>query len=74
MTKQIAILITRNGEYKVIRDDKAKYNPYKIYHITYELGSAGYGLTKHKRKVEEYADLASCMWYFKDLGMKYNRE
>lgn len=48
--KQIATMIC-HGTYKVIYDDKAKFNPFKVYHIA----------DGHKKLVEKYADLGSAM-------------
>lgn len=48
--RQVAKMIM-GGEYKVFYDDKAKYNPYKVYRF------AG----RHRHKINEYADLASAM-------------
>lgn len=46
MKKQMAKIIN-NGTWRVIHDDTKTYNQYRI--------------TKNGRKVEDYADLASCL-------------
>lgn len=60
MKTQVLKMI-HHGTYTVIFDDTAKTNPYKMYFTHYTNG------TKHKKKVEEYADLYSCLCYLKVL-------
>ena len=54
MTYQVAVLNFR-GVWKIIHNEKNKYNPFEVYYIFYENGN------KHKRKITEYGDLASAM-------------
>ena len=74
MTRTVAILNCRNGEYRVIRDDSRKVNPYRIYRKWNEYDWDEERLYKHKNLVESYADLHSCMCYFQMLGQQYNEE
>ena len=55
--KQIATMIC-HGHYKVMYDDKAKYNPFKVYHIR----------DGHRKKIHEYADLGSAMMKLSNLA------
>ena len=48
--KQIATMIM-NGRYKVMYDDKAKYNPYKVYQF----------IGNHRHKMNEFARLSDAM-------------
>ena len=48
MKKQMAKIID-NGTWRVIYDDSKKYNPYRI--------------TKDNKKVVDFADYASCLYY-----------
>ena len=52
---------------KIYYDEKAKNNPYKVYGEWYEIGN--YGLTKHRKKITEYANLSSCV----ECMMNYTR-
>lgn len=74
MTRTVAILNCRAGEYRVIRDDSRKVNPYRIYrkwsHYDYEKER----FFRHKNLVESYGDLNSCMGFFQMLGQQYNEE
>lgn len=64
--KTQVLKMTHGGIWTVIFDDEAKYNPYKIYRTTKELNPCGYGLTTHKKKMDEYAEFYSCLCYLKD--------
>ena len=55
--KRTIAKITNKGIYRVIYDTEAKYNPYTVYVERVE--SDG----RHRRKVAEYADLESCLYY-----------
>ena len=48
--KTIATM-TLNGRYKVMYDDKAKCNPYRVYQF----------IGNHRRMINKYADLHSAM-------------
>lgn len=60
MARQIAKLYC-NGEWKVIKDDKDKVNPYRVYNVWYEPGE--YGCVARRKQVAKYDDLASCMYH-----------
>lgn len=66
MTTQI-LKMTFKGEYKIIKNDKDQYNPYKIYYIWHELSPQKCGLVKHKKLVQKYGDLASCMYHLTNI-------
>lgn len=74
MTRTVAILNCRAGEYRVIRDDSRKVNPYRIYrkwnHYDYEKER----LFRHKNLVVSCEDLHSCLCYLKDVAFQYNEE
>ena len=72
MKIQKAKVITKHGEYKVIRDSDAKYNKYKVYIITREYSQ--YGLRERRKKLIEYGDFASAMYYVYALLQDYNEE
>lgn len=74
MSRTVAILNCRNGEYRVIRDDSRKVNPYRIYRKWSECDWETMTLHRHKNLVESYGDLNSCMCYFQMLGQQYNEE
>ena len=44
-----------NGEYRILFDEKAKYNPYRIVFIWYDAG-------RHQKTVNKYADLKSALF------------
>ena len=63
MTNQLASVRLNDGEYKIIRDNSDKYNPYRIYHIFYQF-SPDYGCaTKRKHLVAKYADMTACLYH-----------
>lgn len=74
MSRTVAILNCRAGEYRVIRDDSRKVNPYRIYHKWSEYDWETMTLHRHKNLVESYGDLNSCMCYFQMLGRQHNEE
>lgn len=54
MTKQImSLTVPCNGTWKIIQDDSARYNPFRVYWIA----------DGHRRLLNKYADLASCLHY-----------
>lgn len=51
MTRQIAkIAIPYNGTWRVIQDDKEKYNQFCVY----------YEANGHRKLIQKYGDIASC--------------
>lgn len=74
MTRTVAILNCRAGEYRVIRDDSRKVNPYRIYRKWSHYDSEKERLFRHKNLVESYGDLLSCMCHLKDVAFQYNEE
>lgn len=52
MRTQVAKMI-KSGTYKVIYDDKKRTNQYIIYKVS----------NGHQKKVHEYGDFESCMYY-----------
>ena len=71
-TRQLASVLLKGYEYKVIYDYTAKTNPFVIYKIWNE--STDRGWMKRKRKVVSYNDYASCFWYLKELVFANNFE
>ena len=63
-----------NGEYRVIRDDKLKVNPYRLYHIWSEYMGVGNGCRERKKQIARFADLASCMISLADMAVANNQE
>lgn len=55
MTKKIMEMSDKHT-YVVIKDDSAKYNPYKVYDKWYNVGW-------HRKKLTEFADMQSVLWY-----------
>lgn len=55
MTKKIMEMSDKHT-YVVIKDDSAKFNPYKVYNKWYDGGW-------HRKKLTEYGDLQSVLWY-----------
>lgn len=74
MTRTVAILNCRAGEYRVIRDDSRKVNPYRIYRKWSHYDEEKERFFRHKNLVESYGDLNSCMCFFQMLGQQYNEE
>lgn len=56
---------------KVMRDDKAKYNPYRIYKVFWTVDE-NLRYTKHQKLVEKYGDFASVMCYLRDDALGCN--
>ena len=71
-TRQLASVLLKGYEYKVIYDYTAKTNPFVIYEFWNEL--TDHGCMKHKRKVVSYNDYASCFWNLKELVFADNFE
>lgn len=61
MKRQVATMI-HNGTWKVIYDDSAKVNPYRIVCSQYGYNKLGVW-TRMQKTVAKFADLASCMYY-----------
>lgn len=57
--RQIATLLHNGIMYRIIEDNGARLNPYKVYADYYEAGE--HGLVKHHRQIARYADLASAV-------------
>lgn len=74
MSRTVVIMNTNAGEYRVIRDDSRKVNPYRIYRKWNEYDWDEERLYKHKNLVESYGDLHSCMCYLKDVALQYNEK
>lgn len=55
-TRKIMEMNDRNNHYICILDTTAKHNPYKIYRKWYDDGW-------HRKKVNEYGDFQSVLWY-----------
>ena len=53
-------------------DEKAKKNPYRVYHEWKEIGP--YGLRSRRKLVAQYADLLSCAYVIIDYCRKNNEE
>lgn len=58
MRRQVATM-TLNGIYKVIFDDEASINPYRVYRIT----------GNHRKQIQRYADLQSAMHLLTSIAM-----
>ncbi len=61
MKRQVATMI-HNGTWKVIYDDSAKLNPYRIVLVQNGYNKLGVW-AKMQKTVARFADLASCMYY-----------
>ena len=72
MTKIGSISPYRYADMTIYYDDKAPVNPYRVYLEWMQLGQ--YGITKHKRQVERYADLHSCMVMMGDYVKTHNED
>lgn len=70
--RQLASVLLKGYEYKVIYDYTSKTNPFTLYKIWNEL--TDYGCMKRKRKIVSYADYASCFWYLNNLVSANNFE
>lgn len=55
--KQLATMIL-NGRYKIIYDDKAKYNPYRVYKLS---GNS-------RKMVAKYEDYASALYTLYEIA------
>ena len=55
-----------HGTYTVIWDCTRRTNQYIIYHAYNECFQDA-PAKKHKKKIAEYADLASCLYYLADI-------
>lgn len=58
MKIQMGKLITKKGTWRIIQDTNDNTNPYKVYLEYYDND-----LQVHKRKMEEYGDMNSCLHY-----------
>lgn len=74
MSRTVVIMNTSAGEYRVIRDDSRKVNPYRIYRKWNEYDWDKERLYKHKNLVVSCEDLHSCLCYLKDVAFQYNEE
>lgn len=57
--KTVAMMIL-NGRYKVMYDDKARYNPYRVYKLS----------GNHRKMINKYADMQSAIMELADIAMK----
>lgn len=58
-TKQIATLLLNGVMYRVIHDEGARINEYRVVADYYKAGENG--LKHHHKQIERYADLASAI-------------
>ena len=61
-TRQVLSFVDNGKAYKVVKH-YGKENPYRIYHLYNDYNQYGF-LTEHKKLVAEYANLASCFYWF----------
>lgn len=61
--KTVATMIL-NGRYKVMYDDKVKYNPYRVYKF----------IGNHRKMINKYADMQSAIMELADIAMKGRAE
>jgi len=59
MARQI-LKVNENGRWFSIVKTDDEVNPYRVYRHSWEMGRYGYP-TEHKKLVEKYADMRSCM-------------
>lgn len=62
--KKIGELRTKEVHFVIYHDEKAKYNPHKIYKKWYDKGW-------HKTLLEAYEDLYSCVLYIEDYVKRH---
>lgn len=62
MTRTLAKITGKDGEYKIIYNDQ-KDNRFLVYRLTYEADDKHGWPVLHKRLVEKYSDYASCLYY-----------
>ena len=67
MKRQVMKMV-HMGVYKVIYDDEARFNPYKVYHIGY--GTDG---NKHQGKVAEYALMSDAILHLESIVRGYEK-
>ena len=61
MTRKV-IDISEGGRRFVCQyTDKVKYNPYRLYELTYDRGW-------HRKQIAKYADFYSVLWHLVDMG------
>lgn len=65
-TKKVMEVTIKDTTYVVIKDNTARYNPYKVYRKWYGETRSGYGMSSHRTKVTEYADLGSVFYFMVD--------
>ena len=65
--KKIGDLNAMAAHFEIYYDEKAKYNPYKIYNKWYYKGW-------HKQLIEKYADLFSCTEWINNFIRNHNED
>lgn len=66
-TTKVMEVTIKNTTYLVIKDNTARFNPYKVYRKWYGTSRCGYGCTWHRAKVTEYADIESVFHLMTDV-------
>ena len=64
-TTKVMEVTIKNTTYVVIKDNTARYNPYKVYRKWYGTNRFG-GCSYHRTKVTEYANLESVFHFMED--------
>lgn len=72
MTKIVEIHPAGVAALKIIYDDKAKTNPYRVYQEWFEPGP--YGLRKRRKLIAKYANLRLCMIVLMHYVEAHNEE
>ncbi len=73
--KKIGGLSFRDGNIiGIYYDEKAKYNPYRIYSVSYARDIDGKIFKTKKKLIEKYADLSSCTEWLNEFARAHYEE
>lgn len=68
--KKIGELITKKVRFEVYYDDKARFNPYRVYQRYWSVSTH----TWHRKMLDKYADLYSCTILINEYVKDNNEE